>query len=1333
MGDVIDELKVQIDASTKNADAKLDKFIDRMLKLQSAITGLEMSNASGVASGINQIANAVQNFNTRNKTTDFTRIASGLNRIAGVDAVGVSNTARAMKTFADGMSDVGMVNIDVTKLNEAVSVVTRLGGKNAGNAVNNLPQITKHLQQFVVGMNSAGALSFDFNGLNDLVNNISKLGGKKATQAASNLKPIKEQILRFVSGLNGIGALNFDTTGLSNLVSSITKLGGKGATNAIPNIQQLGTALSQLMSTLSKAPAVSQNLIQMTNALAALAGNGNRVGTAANSVSKGLGFYSTSAKNATKHSFSLASAIGKVYATYWMLFRALGLVRKSMDISSDLTEVQNVVDVTFGNMRKSIEDFADTSLTAYGMSELMAKKIASRFQAMGIAMGLTQKRMSGMSIELTKLAADMASFYNVSQEEVAKSLQSIFTGETEPMRKYGLDLSQTTLKEWALNNGLNANIKSMSIAQKTMLRYQYVMASSAQVMGDFARTSGSWHNQLVLLTGSFQTLGSIVGGTLINAFKPLLSALNTVMVKVIQFAEVVSNALGAIFGWKYETGGGFTDDFSGAADSADDLAGSTGEAAKNTKKMAENLQKFDKLNVISSQKDSDGSGGGAGSGGAGTGSGTGGQWVAAESLWEKYTSSLDSLYKLGDYIGDTLTQAMEDIDWNQVYQKAESFGNGLADFLNGLISPELFGATGKTIVGSLNTALHFLDSFGTTFDWTNFGKSIASGINGFFKNFDFRLLGKTLNTWVKGILDAMIEAVDGTNWKLIGSQIGVFLTELDLTEIGTKVGKLLWNAINAGIDLWKSMFDAAPVETAIITAVGALKFSGLGAIIVNRLVAAISSSFSASAVTNTIMAGFKSLLGNKAAGSALVFMFPKTASVVSAISTFFSGTLIPAITGGISALASAAGISVTAAGASVLAAVVAAVAGIVYTVTHWEEVKQFWTETIPAWWNETALPFFQGIPGMLGEVWDNVTSYASEKWESFLSYMQGIPDKIRGIVSDIGNWFGQLPEKIGYGLGYALGAITAWGLDVGTYLSQKIPEVIENVRQWFSELPEKIYNAISTVCSKIVTWGGEVYSSFNEKVTEIKDAVVTWFSELPQKIYDTIIKIREKITLWKTQTIEFFRNEVPQIVAKVVTFFEELPGKILEVGENVVRGLWNGINNMVDWLGTNITSFVNGVINGFKEGFDEHSPSKEAFEIGDYFTIGLMNGITDKFSNIYAKVDDFANKLSSYTLSPPWVDPTVHINRDILDTIETQQNMSVRIQTSDLQNNFTGNMRGFFDGIVDYEKLGEAVYKAQCRALQENPVTIGDDDVFNASRRAQLQYYKRTKTPGFVF
>lgn len=338
------------------------------------------------------------------------------------------------------------------------------------------------------------------------------------------------------------------------------------------------------MTTLSKAPVVSQNLIQMTTALANLAGAGSRVGSATSAMNQGFNLFSGSSKKVKTSSKGIASAIGRVYATYWMLFRAMGMFRKAMDISSDLTEVQNVVDVTFGNMKKTMEDFAKVSLSQYGMSALTAKDIASRYQAMGVAMGFSQKKMSGMSIELTKLAADMASFYNVEQKDVAKSLEAVFTGQTMPLRKYGIDLTQATLKQWALNNGLNANIKSMNAAEKTWLRYQYVMANSQQVMGDFARTSDSWHNQLVLLSGAFQSLGSIVGGSLINAFKPFIRALNSVMLKVIQFAEVVSNALGAIFGWKYESGGGISDDFSDAADSADDLAGSTGDAAKNTKR-----------------------------------------------------------------------------------------------------------------------------------------------------------------------------------------------------------------------------------------------------------------------------------------------------------------------------------------------------------------------------------------------------------------------------------------------------------------------------------------------------------------------------------------------------------------------------------------------------------------------------------------------------------------------------------------------------------------------------------------------------------------------------
>ena len=98
--------------------------------------------------------------------------------------------------------------------------------------------------------------------------------------------------------------------------------------------------------------------------------------------------------------------------------------------------------------------------------------------------------MSDMSITLTELAADMASFYNVEQEDVAKSLQSIFTGETEPMRQYGIDLTNATVQQWALNNGIKANMSTMTNAEKTLLRYQYTLEASSAAAGDFARTSG---------------------------------------------------------------------------------------------------------------------------------------------------------------------------------------------------------------------------------------------------------------------------------------------------------------------------------------------------------------------------------------------------------------------------------------------------------------------------------------------------------------------------------------------------------------------------------------------------------------------------------------------------------------------------------------------------------------------------------------------------------------------------------------------------------------------------------------------------------------------------
>lgn len=485
-------------------------------------------------------------------------------------------------------------------------------------------------------------------------------------------------------------------------------------------------------------------------------------------------------------------------------------LKSAMDYSSNLTEVQNVVDVGFGKYKSKIEDLAKTSIQDYGMSELTAKKIAGRFQAMGTAVGFSQKKMSGMSVELTKLSADMASFYNEDQEKVAKSMQSVFTGTTQPLRKYGIDLTQATLQEWAHKQGIDANIKSMSQAEKTMLRYQYVISQTGAAQGDFARTSNTWANQTRMLKQNFQQLGSTIGQIAINAFKPFVKAMNSTLVQLDKFAKSARDALGKIFGWEYEEGGGVTqnykDDMEDAADGANDTADATKKATKAQKEFNKQLQGFDRLNNLTSSKGKDNDGTGNGSGTSvgelsNIGSGSGGKWKQKDSIFKKFESDIDTLEKLGKKISTTLSNAMEDIDWKSIYQKAAGFGTGLASFLNGLFAggegARLFSDLGSTIANSLNTVLTGLNSFATTFSWDEFGRNLGIGINGFFTTWDAGLTADTFNNMANGVLTAMTSALNRIHWDLIAKRIGELIKGIDAKGIGENFGKLVNSMVNA--------------------------------------------------------------------------------------------------------------------------------------------------------------------------------------------------------------------------------------------------------------------------------------------------------------------------------------------------------------------------------------------------------------------------------------------------------------------------------------------------------------------------------------------------------
>ena len=584
----------------------------------------------------------------------------------------------------------------------------------------------------------------------------------------------------------------------------------------------------------------------------------------------GLGMLTRGTRGVNKLGLSFGNLLRTIIPFYGIrgVFNWIG---DAVGYASDLTEIQNVVDVTFGNMKSRIEDFAKTSISDYGMGPLTAKQIASRFQAMGVAMGITNaqatqasKALSGMgiqmseayqkgatsvadmSVQMTKLTADLASFYDRDYDTVAKKMESIWTGQTRPLREFGIDLTQATISEWAMSQGMEANMKTMTQAQKTLLRYQYVLAHTTAAQGDFARTANTWANQVRMLKENLRMLGSTLGGVVINAFKPLLTWLNAFVGRVVSVVTTIANALGKIFGWTIQgtssVGGGDDLDLEGTGDAfddvaggADDAAGSIGKANKAAKEFKATVLGFDELNKLNDNTDPDtGTGGSGGSGGGGGGGTSGAGAVGAgdfaivktESLLEQYKSDINNLYQLGEYIGNVLTKALGDIKWDKVYSKAKNFGTGLALFLNGLISPELFGMVGTSIANSMNTVLHGLNSFASHFDWGDFGTSLGTGVRKFFENYDWQLSADTFVTFSNGIflslnnaLDEipfktiginlklkMIRKLNGFDWDLaftvfnkFGKDLAVFLENLIDPVLFEKLGKTIARTVGAGI------------------------------------------------------------------------------------------------------------------------------------------------------------------------------------------------------------------------------------------------------------------------------------------------------------------------------------------------------------------------------------------------------------------------------------------------------------------------------------------------------------------------------------------------------
>lgn len=316
------------------------------------------------------------------------------------------------------------------------------------------------------------------------------------------------------------------------------------------------------------------------------------------------------------------SRIGKMAAGAFLVGTIGKFIGSCIELGSTLAEVQNVVDVAFPTMNGKINEFSKNAMTQFGLSESVAKKYAGTFGSMAKSFKFSEGAAADMSMQLTGLAGDVSSFYNISSDEAYTKLKSVFTGETESLKDLGVVMTQSALDAYALSNGFGKTTAKMSEHEKVALRLAFVQEQLTDASGDFVRTQDSWANQTRVLSLQFDSLKASLGKGFIALFTPIIKGINWVLSNLRVLADSFANMMEFLTGTSSGTSGGISNDLSSAGNSAGDLSDGLSDAGKNGEKAAKKINKafskvdtINKLSFDSGNEDSKGPGTSAGSSG----------------------------------------------------------------------------------------------------------------------------------------------------------------------------------------------------------------------------------------------------------------------------------------------------------------------------------------------------------------------------------------------------------------------------------------------------------------------------------------------------------------------------------------------------------------------------------------------------------------------------------------------------------------------------------------------------------------------------------------------
>lgn len=874
----------------------------------------------------------------------------------------------------------------------------------------------------------------------------------------------------------------------------------------------------------------------------------------------------------------MAKKAGAALAATFAVKKIIDFGAACIELGSDLAEVQNVVDVTFPRMSKKVDEFARNAAGSFGLSETMAKKFTGTFGAMAKAFGFNEQAAYEMSTALTGLAGDVASFYNISQDEAYTKMKAVFTGETEVLKDLGIVMTQNALDAYAMANGYGKVTAKMTEAEKVALRYQFVTDQLALASGDFIRTSDGWANQVRILQLQFDSLKATIGQGLINVLTPVIKVINLIISKLMSLANAFKS-MTDMFAGKKSGGGGAAvaaAGMEGVAESADNAGTAMGGAGNAAKKAAKDIKGatsgIDELNIIQAP-DSSGSDGGAGGGYTADEFDMGEVDTSAiDEMDSKYQGLIDKARELSSLFKGGFNIAFGNKDvLDSIQQSISNIGQSLKDIF---LDPAVVSAADNflnSLVFNLGKVAGGMASVGASI-----ADNLLGGISKFLEQNSQRIkdylismfdIGSDITNIVGRVSEAwgtVFEAFRSDSAKQVAADIiGIFSSAfMGVMELTGKYVRDILDVLTAPFVQNKELIKTTLEDT----------FSAVEPIFseVKSIVDEV-----ADKLNSTYDTAFKPYFDNLKQGLVEIgtrflelynqYMLPLITYLSEKFSEFRAQVLTPLIDKFMEFFSK-----------------LAEATGVVWNTI----LKPF-----VLWFMEVAAPiislfikncidaffsFFESVSKVIGDIIDvfiglldfvigTLTGYWDRAWQGIKKIFGGIWEGIKDLLGAALNWI-RLQIELQFGL-----------------VKATIEYIWNNIKTFISGLWNGLKDSASEIFNSIKDQLSEIWDSVKSAIEEKWNAIKEWFGEIWQKIKDV-----------------FSLDEM------------------LEIGKGVMNKLWDGMKeiwkDITGWLGGIAEAVgeawnrvVDGAKNLFKRGKGEAEEESDSDSSGPGGSSGYVN------------------------------------------------------------------------------------------------------------------------------